>query len=60
MYNKSGMDSAYQVNNDGNLEGITTTHSKIEGIFDPKEVLSLEEAPDGWDLDLIFPSLQTE
>jgi hypothetical protein len=48
----AGTDQSYGVTEDGRLEGLDLqAHSGRMGIHNPAEILSLENAPDGWDLE---------
>jgi pyroglutamyl-peptidase len=52
MYNRGGADGAYSVDMLGRLAGMEAgPYSGQAGAFDPKEILSIENAPSGWDLD---------
>jgi hypothetical protein len=47
-----GMDHSYNVTDDGKLEGLELmAHSGKPGVHDPANILSLKNAPDGWDLE---------
>ena len=51
-----GADHTYEITEDHMLEGFEMmAHSGKEGIFRPEDILSLENAPDGWFFDMIVP-----
>ena len=57
FYVSGGQDASYMITEEGKLEGIShiPCHRGLEGIYEPEELLSNENAPDGWSVDLFFP-----